>query len=739
VSNNIPVTADGKWIIQHQYADRPAASIISDAADSSAFDVQRLIQSLIHWRLMILGSILTGLVLGVLVALITTPMYRAKVVLEVNPPTVEVVDEKSRPQTGGSNGDLVATQIGLLSSRATAERAAQELNLASKKDFGGTKGTATERLRRATDIVSAGIKVKPPLTGTLIEYSFSSPSQALSAAVANQIANSFISGGLQRRYDASSYARKFLSEQIAKTRTDLERTERQLVAYAQSQGIINTASAGKDGQGTGDVNSLQGESLVALNQALGVATAKRVEAEGVYQQGMSVGATTDVTASTAALRGQRAALQAQYSEKRTLMKPDHPDMLSLQSQINEIDRQIAREGSQVTASRRNSLLADYRAAASSERALQGRVAELKGSVLNLRGRSIQYNILQRDADTNRALYDALLQRYKEVGVAAGIGSSPVSIVDQAEVPGGPYRPNLPLNVAIGMLLGLVLGAGAAVGLDFFYDTIKTRDDVRTKLRLACLGAIPKVTTKSAFSEALRDSASMVSEAYTSVVAALRFSTEEGSPRKIMITSTQSHEGKSSTSLAMAQSMARIGKSVLLIDADLRKPVFRSSDERLGLTHLLTGNQLDPLDHVTPTQFDNLFLLGAGPIPPNPSDLLSSGRLSWILMELEKHFDIIIVDAPPVMGLADTRLLAATIVHVLFVVESGRTRRTAALETIDVLRGVGAQVIGAVLTKATGDLGGYAYYGYRYKHDSLERRSSREIKLFPSSADAGAEA
>jgi succinoglycan biosynthesis transport protein ExoP len=570
----------------------------------------------------------------------------------------------------------------------------------------------------------------------LIEFTFTSRSPQLAAAVANQIADSFIGSGLQRRYDASSYARKFLSQQINKTRADLEKSERDLVAYAQAEGIINTAGASKDGGSPGDVNSLQGESLVALNTALGQATAKRMEAESAYRQGTAVGATTDVTASTAGLRSTRAALQAEYEQKRTLMKPDHPDMLSLQSQINEIDRQIARESSQVSSSRSNSLLAEFKSAAAAEHALEGKVAALKGSVLNLRGRSIQYNILQREADTNRSLYDALLQRYKEVGVAAGIGSSPVSIVDHAEVPTGPFRPNLLMNMTIGLLVGLISGIAAAVALDVLYDTIKTREDVRVKLRLACLGAIPKATNGE-FSENLKDPRSEVSEAYASVLASLRYSTDEGLPRTLMVTSTKPSEGKSSTSLAIAQNLARLGGSVLLIDGDLRKPVFRTTNETVGLTHLLTGEARHSAEHISATQIENLYLLPAGPIPPNPADLLSSGRAAALIRELESQYDNIVVDAPPVMGLADSLLLASITNNVLFVVESGKTRTKAALEALGLIRNTGAHILGAILTKATGDVGGYGYYGYKYKQESIGERGRRDILLFPGVEESSA--
>lgn len=725
MNNNIAVADEGSWVVDRFNPDAARNQGTRDAPGVGGLDFAALVRIVSHWRWLILGAIAVGLLGAIVVTMMTTPLYRSWVTLEVNPPVVEIMDEKTRDSSGTTAWDFVATQVGLLSSRSIAERAAQDLNLANNREFVGEGGDAKSRLASATGQVAGGLSVEVPKEGQLIRFSYDSTSPQLSAAIANQIAESFINSNLQRRYDASAYARAFLEKQIAKTRGTLEASERQLVAYAQAQGIISTGS-GPNGQSNGDVGSLQGESLVALNKALADATARRIAAEGAYRQGGAVGATSDVTQSTQGLRQQRATLEADYQQKRTMLKPEHPDMLSLRSQINEIDRQISRETSQVASGRNNTLLADFRGAAAAESALQARVGQLKGSVLDLRGRSIQYTILQRDVDTNRSLYDALLQRYKEVGVAAGIGSAPVSIVDRAQVAGGPYRPNILLNLLIGLALGLLAGLGIAFALEYLYDTIKTREDVRAKLGLACLGAIPKTSGKDSFIEELKDPRSIVSEAYSAVVAALRFSTEDGLPKALVVTSTRSGEGKSSSSLALAQNFARRGASVLLIDADMRKPAFKASSDKVGLTRLLTAED-EVRKHVLPTQFENLWLLPSGPLPPNPADLLSTGRFQAIVAEVTSHFDMVIIDAPPLLGLADSLLLAEIAGNVMFVVESGRTRTKAAMEAIGMLRNTGVHIVGAMLTKSAEDMGGYGYKSYGY---AAVDRKRNEILMIP---------
>ena len=732
MNNNLAVPDGNPWLVDHydpSLGRRPEAG---SQSGEPGLDLAALLRIFNNWRWLILGSIALGLLLATIATLLTTPTYRSWVTLEVNPPAVEIMDEQTRDRssTGTNSWDFVATQVGLLSSRSISERAAQDLNLANNKEFVDGTADASTRLKIATAKVASGLAVEVPEEGQLIRFSYVAESPKLSAAIANQIAESFINSNLQRRFEASAYARAFLEKQIAKTRADLERSERQLAAYAQAQGIIVTGSGGAGSLPT-DANSIQGESLIALNRALADATARRVAAEGAYRSGVSVGVTADVAASTQLLRQSRASLEAEYQDKRTLMKPEHPDMLSLRSRIDELDRQIARESSQASSGRNNTLLAEYRGALAAERALQSRVAGLKSSVLNLRGRSIQYTILQREVDTNRSLYDALLQRYKEVGVAGGIGTSPISIVDRAEVPTGPYKPNLLLNLLMGFGIGLAAGFATAIALEFLYDTIKTRDDVRNKLGLACLGAIPKTTGQDSFVEGLKDPSSMVSEAYSAVVTSLRFSTEEGLPKSFVVTSTRSGEGKSSTALAVAQNFSRRGASVLLIDGDLRKPAFKAASDKVGLTRLLTGDDETARSHILATQFNDLWLMPSGPLPPNPADLLSTGRFQQILGEVAGEFDIIIIDAPPVIGLADSLLLSSVAGHVLFVIESGKTRTKAAVEALRMIGGTGTHILGATLTKSKEDMGGYGYKSYGY--GALDRKRT-EILMIPSEAE-----
>ena len=652
-----------------------------------------------EWRWLIVGAVAVAVAGAIVVTFLTTPLYRASATLEINPPQVEILEDAKAKTSSGSQREYLSTQYGLLASRTLAERVAQEMNLASNPEFAAPTADRQTRQKMASGTLAGNFKVDPVLNSMLVRISYTAKSPSLAAQITNGFADSFINLSLERRYAASSYARDFLQRQIAKVKGDLENSERKLVAYAQQQSIINTAggSTAEGGSGSGDVASLQGQSLIAINSALTAAQSKRIAAEQKYRQAVANRGTAEVNTNTAALRQQKAQLEAEYQEKLSSFKPEYPEMVQRKARIDALAQEIRREAGTVSSGINASALAEYRAAAAEEQSLIAKVAQLKSEVLNVRSKSVQYNILQRDVQTNRELYDALLQRYKVIGVAGGIGTSTVSVVDRADAPGGPYKPNLFLNLLVGLGLGLLGGVGAALALEFLNDTIKTPDDVREKLRLASLGVIPKKKGNEPVSEDLKDQSSAISEAYFSLRTSLQFTTDTGAPKSLLITSTRAAEGKSSTTLALAQNFARLGNSVLLIDGDLRKPAFVTDLESSeGLSKLLTTHE-SIQKHVLKTQVENLSLIPSGPLPPNPAELLASARLKAIIAEAVSLYDMVIIDGPPVLGLADAPLLSGACRSTLLVVESGKTRTKAAVDSINRLKASGAHIVGAVLT------------------------------------------
>jgi succinoglycan biosynthesis transport protein ExoP len=702
------------------------------AKSDSRFDINEIWRIVAKWWWLITGIAVACLLAAIVISLMITPLYRAQSTIEVNPEGVKVVSEKMgevQPSAGNDRAFL-NTQVGLLKSRSLAERVARSTNLANNEALFDQDLPRQAREGAAAGLVQGSVTVAPQRDSSLISIAVESDNPELAARLANAYADNFIQSNMERRYEATSYARNFLQQRIAAVKTRLEQSERQLVDYAKKMGIITFSV---DTGGTGSVRqeqSIDAATLIQTNNNLSAAKSDRIAAEQRYRQ--AAGAQSRVAAisdpTVQGLGQQRAALEAEYQQKLALFKPDFPEMVQLRGRIDSLSKDIARQSSSVSGSTSNSLRADYEAALARENALQAKVNEGKAALLALRERSIQYTILQREVDTNRSLYDALLQRFKEVGVAGGVGANVVSVVDRAQVPGGPFKPNLPLNIMIGLGIGLLLGLGTAFSIEWIDDTIKTPDDVGTKLGLASLGVIPGVGKGLAVREQLEDPRSQVSEAYQSVRTALQFSTDHGVPRSLLVTSTRASEGKSSTALALAQTLANLGASVLLIDADLRKPTFRGpTSTSQGLSSLLAGSD-KVSECVHPTQMERLFLLPSGPIPPNPAELLASGRFKEILDEALQRFDHIVIDSPPVLGLADAPMLASSTEGTLMVIEAGAIRRAAALNAVNRLRASDARLMGAILTKFNALKVGYGYgYGYGYGDDAYAYREGDSPK------------
>lgn len=714
-----------------------------EAPAARELSVNELWRMLVKWRWLVIGTTAAGLAIAIVVTLLMKPVYRGVATIEINDEPTQVVQiGQVQPQSSGSP-DSLSTQIGLLGSRSLAERVARDLNLPNRADLVDQALPRAVRADVATGAVQGGFKSEPVRDSRLVKLEFDSRDPNLAARVANGYADGFIAANLDRRFETTAYARDFLQNRIASVKTHLEASERQLVGYARQEGIIDVASPnGKSSDSS--VSSLTTNSLVALNQALAQAETDRITAEQKLRQaGTSVAAASAINNPvTQQMRSQLADLQSQLQENQTLYKKDFPAMVRLRDRIAALQGSLSAESSTISGSTSKSLAADYRSAAARERQIRGQVNALKTSALDLRDRSIQYTILQREVDTNRALYDGLLQRFKEVSVAGGVGENLVSIVDRAQVPGRPFSPNLPLNVILGLLAGLLVGMAAAVAREIVSDTIETPDDVEEKLGLRTLGIVPRFSKKDSFLKLLAEPRSPIVEAYQSVVSALRFSTQEGAPRTLLVTSSRAAEGKSSTALAIAQTFASSGLRVLLVDADMRKPTFKVGEgDVVGLSNLLTGDT-DLEGAIYPVHEQKMWLLPSGPIPLSPAELLSTDRFATILAQLAGMFEMVVIDGPPVLGLADAPLMGAVTDGTVVVLESRAVRGQAARGIVARLRSSESHVIGVILTKYAdrGARSGYGYgYGYGasygYGYGEGETRSTKtELRLIARGQD-----
>ncbi len=694
-------------------------------------------QVVLRWKWVIAGIILAALVIGLLATMLATPQYTATARIEISRDQKKITNvDGVEANAAGQDIEFYQTQHSLLRARSLAERVARTLRLGTNDAFfeahgvelkdgiftsGGAKmSPATERQRRermAVDLLLANATISPIRGSALVDISYTSASPTLSASIANTWTQQFVVQSMDRRFASTADARKFLESRLADLRSRLETSERDLVNYAATKGIV-AVSKTTDSDGRTQVErTLVSNDLEALNTALTTAIADRIAAESRARQ-QSGGANVEALANPAInqLRQKRAEVAAEYAKLMVQFEPGYPAARELAEQMRTLDASIGREEGRVTGSRQLS----FDEALQREQQLRARVEALKSGLSQQQQDSIQYNIFQREADTNRELYDGLLQRYKEIGVA-GIGASNIAVVDAADVPNRPSSPNLLLNLALSLVVGLGAAAAATFALDQVDEGLRDPNRVNQILHVPLLGSVPDVGGEDALA-LVRDTKSSLSEAYLSIRSSLAFSTDHGIPRSLMVTSTKAAEGKSTTSFALATILGRTGKSVLLIDADMRSPSMHGyvgQSNAAGLSNLLAGED-DWRQMVLPTDLKGLSLIPAGPTPPSAAELLSSDRMTMLLKLLSESFDHIVIDSPPILGLADAPLLARAVEGCVFVVEADGVAIRGIKASLARLHNVQAHVLGVVMTKLKQRHAGYGYgYGYGYKYGADE--------------------
>ena len=683
-----------------------------------------------RWRVLAI-AMLVAIIIATVATLLMTPKYLAETRLQIAREGDRVIAIQGvQRESDSADLEFYQTQYGLLNAASLARRVAVVLKLPDSKNFFDmfkvserkigsfdappSAAQRAERERVATEVLLDNVTIVPIRGSSLVDIRFISANPEFSAQVANAWGENFITVNLERRLNASGYARRALETRLAALRDRLEVSERQLVNYGAKQNITSLP-AGVDrasGAALGE-RSLITDQLSRLNEALAEAVADRIKAQSEAERNDS-GANERALSNSAisGLRERRAQLASEYAKLMDQFDPQYPSAKALQTQITSLDASIARETSRVS----TSFGGAYTAAIVREQGLRSQVNRLQADDTDLQRRSIQFNIFKREVDTNRQLYDALLQRYKEIGVAGGIGTNNIAIVDAAEAPERPYRPSWKINLALGIIAGLVTGLAAAWLLERVDEGIADPGQISRLLNLPLLGTVPKVDTDNLLSE-LGDRKSAIVEAYLAVQASLALSTTSGIARAISVTSTRPREGKSTTAYALAYSLARSGQRIVLIDGDMRAPMVHNEfglANAVGLSNLLAGVS-DVAAAVQPSGFDRLSVITSGPLPPSAAELLSGPRLRELVADLLTRFDNIVIDSPPVMGLADAALIASAVEGTVYTVESRSVRSGLIRGAIARLASAHVRIFGVVLTKFDGS-GADTSYGYDYGYE-----------------------
>ncbi len=702
-----------------------------EEAGGTGFDVTQIFAALRRHLVMIAAITLSAGLLGLIVTLLITPQYTATARVQVEQESARVIESADvEPAASYQDADrFLRTQTDILESRAISIRVAQALRLFGNRAFvaamqskstpAALSGTPQQQRETVLKLLQSNLSVELPRQSRIVSVNFTSPDPALSARIANGYIDQFILANLQRKYDSSSYARDFLSKQLGETKAKLEASERAVNQYARQAGLIRTAEPrGDNTNGAAPSTSLTTASLTQLNTAANQAQAARIEAEEKWRSVanaplLSIPEVISNNALQEVLQ-QRSIATANLKLERERRLPEYPTVLQLTAQVESLDTQVKAIGESI----KRSIYDRYRAAQAQEAALNQRVGAYKASTLSEQDRGVQYNILSREADTNRTLYEGLLQRFKELSASAGIATNNLSIIDRAEPPTAPSSPRIFINILMALVGGLVLAVVFVFLREQIDDAIRVPEDSERKLQLPLLGVVPKLGSNAGtMVQELTDAKSGVSEAYNALRTSLIHSTPDGLPQTILMTSSQMSEGKSTSAYALACAMARLQRRTVLIDVDLRRPSvhrYFGDENTSGTSDVLTA-AADLETVMRPTPIDNLKVVFSGPIPPNPSELLGSVRMRELLSELRGVADVVILDGPPTLGLADAPLLASLAEGTVFVVEANRGRRGGIRSALRRLRSTNGRMLGTLLTKFDPKQAGssYNYYGYEY--------------------------
>jgi polysaccharide biosynthesis transport protein len=719
------------------------SSVESTAAEPEGLNLRdeffKVVGLAIKHRWLILACCLSGLFIGFVVTFTTTPIYRATAIIKIDPEAARIV--KLDTADSGQVGDIYRfyqTQKELLKSRSLAERVAGNLDLRDAAGFVSPRDTSSwarllqmifpakaeqkpdlaQRKVAAAGLIQGGLTVNQAPNSSLVTISFDGPDPGWAQKIVNAVADGFTEANLERRYGATTYARKFIEEKLEELKVKLEESEKALVAYEEKEQII--AMGGKDQQPIADSD------LLALNAALQQVRTERIKAQELWEHGAQKGLSLPQILndkSIAALREKRTTLAADYQERLQTYKPDYPDMRRLRAQIAQFDAEIDRAVTVI----QNSLKVQLESLLQQEQFLLKSIEDARAKVVESRNKNIQRQILQREADSTRTLYDGLLAQYKDLGVTGATGANNIAVIDRAQRPGAPYKPDLQRNLLIWFALGLFAAGAAVAGREILDDTYKSPEQIEEQLGLAVLGLIPKV--KDDIFESLQNSpVSAISESYRSLRTALQFSTSNGLPRSLVVTSTNAGEGKSTTSVALAMTFAQLGMRVLLIDADLRNPSAHrllNREAASGLSNFLIGG-VNARESLQATDVPGMSFMATGPLPPNPAELLAGQNMARLLSTASENFDLVIIDAPPILGLADAPLLASLAAGTLLVLAAGESRRGMVKVALKRLHFARAQMVGAVLNKFDLRAANYAYHSSPY--GALEYYGSESKQL-----------
>lgn len=665
--------------------------------------LQRIWSAVYRQRYPLILSLVAALALGALAIELLPKKYTASSSVQIEqqvPQVIAVSDLDPEPEDANR---FLQTQLDRLRSRTLAIDVARSSNISTSPQIRSALGINDNTVNNIVHALQENVAAELGLDTRLARISFTSGDPVVSAILANAYARALVADNLHGKVETTTRAQKYLLDRLDETKRKLETSERGLLAYARQADLTGTILPEAVAQG-----SEPAQQVVHLANLLAAATARRIDAEQEWRQvkGTSAPALSQVQDNRAyqQLLAEKAQLQAELAQDRGRHTDEYPTVAAKLSQVREMNSEIGALAGNI----QQAIFQRYSAAARQEAQLKATIDRLRGSAMAEQERSVGYNSMARDVETNRVAYDGLLQRYKEVSAAAGAPAANISLVDLAEPPLDPASPKPLWIMSFAGLFGLITGMSIALFREQLHSVLRTAEDLENCGRISVLGVIPVLGRREKMMQALRNRHSAQSEAYSSLATAVQQAQPVDLPQTMLLTSTQANEGKSTSSFGLALGLRTLGYRVLVVNGDLRNP---SGDQ--GFSEMLEGT-LDPQDLAYLQGSKGFAFIDTGMVKANPVSLLSPARVRSVLSKLGVFADIILVDGPPILGLADAVLLADSVETILMVVEANRTTTgelDAALSRLPAKVPIAGLLTKFDARKAGVNYGGHDYYSY----------------------------
>ena len=682
----------------------------------------------------VVATVIIVATLATIVSLRTTPIYDAFAKIEINRPNSDVllgfkdVGAGVSPDAYLDDELELPTQVHVLQSSRIALQVIKTLNLDSATPLqpGKLAVASSPDPARETEQINrflAALHVAPVADTRLVEIRYSSPNPQLAATVVNTLVQTFIEENIKSKFDSTMQASDWLSKQLYDLQLKVETSQEKILRYEKANGML----------GVDEKQNIITAKLDELNKELTIAESDRILKQSQYEQTLSNNAelleNADKDTLIGKLRSQEADLKMQYAQLTSQFDESYPKVIELKGQLKELDENINAEVEKMS----DRAETQYQAALHHEKLLRVAFEAQKEEANKLNEKAVDYNLLKRDYETNRKLYEDLLEKLKQASVSAGLKSSNIRIVDAARVPTSPSSPNIPRNIELSLLLGVLGGIALAFVLEAVDTTVRTPEQAEIVSGLPSLGIIPlslrveqPVLTgrQRSFRMELitkKRPQSQIAESFRSLRTSILLSAPFGSrPQVLLVTSALPKEGKSSTSVNLGIVLAQKGSRVLLVDGDMRRPTLHrvlGVSRDVGLSSVLDGSTTEEKAVLPVPDFPNLFVLPAGPSPSNPVELLDSDSLRKLLKEWRNQYDYVIIDSPPTLSVTDAVVISPEVDAVVMVIRSGETTKDAIRRSRDTLYQVNAKIVGIVMNAVDLRSPDLYYYYYYSKHGS----------------------